>query len=594
MKRFFVGLLALIGGLTVVFIAATIALVITAARRTPSISSEVVLEWEIDEPLVEAHPEESLAGLFGRSKPTVRDVVEALERAAKDGRVKGLVAHISESPGSMAAVQELRDAVRAFRKSGKKAIAYADTYGEMGPGNGAYYFASAFDEVYVQPSGEVGLTGFAAETPFAKDALAKLGVKPQFGQRYEYKNAPNSFTEQGYTAAHREATEKYVGSLFSQLLSGVAQDRKLKEEEVRGWVDHSPLSGEQALAAKLVDGLLYRDEVYAKVREWSDDADLLYVGPYLKRSAPREHAGPRIALIYGVGAVVRGKGDSHPLSDEGNMASESVSAAFRAAVDDDEVKAIVFRVDSPGGSYIASDTIRREVQRARARGKPVVVSMAGLAASGGYFVAMEADRIVAQPGTLTGSIGVYGGKMVTAGLWEKLGVNWETIAFGKNANMMSSDQDFTPEQRALFDASLDRIYQDFTAKAAAGRKLPVERLREVAKGRVWTGEDAKGLGLVDVLGGYPAALALAQELAKLPKDATPQIQVFPRPKKAAEWLAELLGEEAEENSEEEGTHARSFMTSFSAQVRSLARKVSQVQMLEQGGVLSAPVSVPRQ
>jgi protease-4 len=228
-----------------------------------------------------------------------------------------------------------------------------------------------------------------------------------------------------------------------------------------------------------------------------------------------------------------------------------VALALRKAADDPKVKAILFRVDSPGGSYVASDTVRREVQHAHEKGKPVIVSMATYAASGGYFVSMEADKIVAQPGTLTGSIGVFGGKMVTADFWEKLGVNWETIALGKDATMYSTDSDFTAEQWAKNEASLDRVYADFTQRAAKGRNLPLEQLQSLAKGRVWTGEDAKAKGLVDELGGFPKAMELAKEAAKLPKDAQVRVQVFPRKKQAAEIISEMLGGGGGDNSEDE-------------------------------------------
>jgi protease-4 len=233
------------------------------------------------------------------------------------------------------------------------------------------------------------------------------------------------------------------------------------------------------------------------------------------------------------------------------MGGDSVALALRKASDDPKVKAILFRVDSPGGSYVASDTVRREVQHAREKGKPVIVSMATYAASGGYFVSMEADKIVAQPGTLTGSIGVFGGKMVTADFWSKLGVNWETIALGKDASMYSTDADFTPEQWAKNEASLDRVYSDFTQRAAKGRNLPLEQLQSLARGRVWTGEDAKARGLVDELGGFPKAMELAKEAAKLPKEAQVRVQVFPRKKQTAEIISEMLGGGGGDNSEDE-------------------------------------------
>ena len=555
MKRFFIGSLALVGGLTVLFVGAVLGLVMLGAASKPGVPDRVVLELELDEPLVEHEVEESLASAFGQERLTVRDVVDALEKAGKDARVKGLVVRLNGTPGSTAVVQELRDAVKAFRATGKKAVAFADTLGEGGGATGSYYLASAFDEIYIQPSGDVSVIGAAVETPFARDALARLGVKPRIGQRHEYKNAVNTYTQQGYTPQHREATEAFLTSLFGQVVKGVAEGRKLSEEQVKAAVDAAPLLGQAAVDAKLVDGLLYRDEVYAKVKEEAGEgARLLFLDKYLGRAGRPHVSGPTVALIYGAGGIMRGRSQANPMSGEVTMGSETVAAAFRKAVEDPRVKAIVFRVDSPGGSYVASDTVRREVQRAREKGKPVIVSMGTYAASGGYFVAMDADKIVAQPGTLTGSIGVYGGKMVTAELWEKLGVNWESVGAGKNATMFSSDMDFTPEQLAKNEASLDRVYEDFTAKAAAGRKLPVEKLREVAKGRVWTGEDALARGLVDALGGFPKALELAKEAAKL--EGGVRVEVFPKKKGTAEVLAELLGEKPGDSSEEEGAGVR--------------------------------------
>jgi protease-4 len=559
MKRFFIGSLAVVGGLSLLLGGAILGLVMLGAASKPGVPGNVVLELELDEPLAEYVPEDSLASAFGPGKQTVRDVVDALEKAGGDERVKALVVKVNGTPGSTAVVQELRDAVKAFRAKGKKAVAYADTFGEGGGGTGAYYLASAFDDIYLQPSGDLSLLGPAIETPFARDALAKLGVKPRIGQRHEYKNAVNTYTQQGFTAEHREATERFLTSLFGQMVKGVAEGRGLSEDEVKAAIDAAPLLGKQAVEAKLVDGLLYRDEVYEKVKaEAGGGAKLLYVRKYLERvGRPNARGEATVALIYGAGGIARGQSQTNPMSGEVTMGSETVAASLRKAVEDARVKAIVFRVDSPGGSYVASDTVRREVQRAREKGKPVVVTMGTYAASGGYFVAMDADKIVAQPGTLTGSIGVYGGKMVTAELWEKLGVNFEAMGMGKNATMYSSDADFTPEQLAKNEAFLDRVYEDFTAKAAAGRKLPVEKLREVAKGRVWTGEDAKERGLVDELGGFAVALKLAKEAAKL--EGPVRVELFPKKKSAAEVLSEMLGEKQGDSSDEEGAGVRMWM-----------------------------------
>jgi protease-4 len=552
MKRFIVGALATIGALSILGFFGFIFLIVVASSSKPGVPSNLVLELDLTKPLAEQVPEDSLAGAFGNPETTMRDVLDALEKGAKDDRVKSLLVHV-EQVGSLAAAQELRDAVKAFRASGKKAIAFTDSFGEGGNATGAYYLAAAFDEVYIQPSGDVNLTGLAMETPFARDMFAKVGVQPRIGQRYEYKNAVNTYTEQTFTAPHKEAMEKLLGSFYSQIVRGIAEDRKLSEDEVKALIDRAPLLGQAALDAKLVDGLLYRDQVLEKVKkEAGEGARLLFVDKYVER-AGRPHAtgDSTIALVYGVGGISRGKSNSNPLSGDQTFGGDSVALALRKATDDERVKAIIFRVDSPGGSYVASDTVRREVQRAREKGKPVIVSMATYAASGGYFVSMEADKIVAQPGTLTGSIGVFGGKMVTADFWSKVGVNWETIAFGKDATLYNTDSDFSPEQWAKNEAMLDRIYADFTQKAATGRHLPLEKLQSVAKGRVWSGEDALANGLVDALGGYPKALELAREAAKLSKDAEVRVQVYPRKKEAAELISELLGGGEGDNSEDE-------------------------------------------
>ncbi|MBX5480747.1 MAG: signal peptide peptidase SppA [Myxococcaceae bacterium] len=554
MKRFIVISLAAIGALTLAFVVFVFGLAILAAGSKPAVPAKVVLELKLDDDLPEIANESPFEAL-GEKKMTMRDVLDALERAGDDDRVQGLVAYIGRSPGSPAGIEELRDAIKAFRAKGKTAVAWTDSFGESGNGNGVYWLATAFDEISLQPSGGVGLLGFNAEQPFLKDTLDKLGVKPELGARYEYKNAVNMFTEEGFNGPHREATERYLTSIFDAMVKDIAADRKLTEEQVRTLIDGGPVLSEEALKAKLVDRLEYRDEVYDRIKNgFGKGAELLYLDKYLERAGrPHQVGESTIALIYGVGQVQRGKSSEvSPLSGEGAMGSETLSAAFRRASEDPSVKAIVFRIDSPGGSYVASDTIRREVQRAREKGKPVIVSMGNVAASGGYFVAMEADKIVAQPGTITGSIGVFSGKFVTRDLWAKLGVNWDNVQVGKNADIFSTDHEFTPEQRARLDAELDFVYRDFTTKAAAGRKLPLEKLQAVARGRVWTGADAKEIGLVDELGGLPRAMELAKTAGKIGPTEPYRVQVFPKPKTGFEALLYAMGAEREgDNSENE-------------------------------------------
>lgn len=531
-RRFVVRALATMGALVLIgLVLASVSMLV--ARK--SVPSKVILEADFEKHLVEYVPDDPVARIVSGKAPTILGVVEALERASKDKRVVGLIARVGEAGLSLAEIQEIRDAVMAFRHSGKPAIAYAETFGEGGKGNGSYYLATAFDEIYLQPSGDVGLAGLMVESPFLRGTLDKLGFVPRLDHRAEYKNAMNALTEKKFTPAHREATEKFMESAFGQMVKGIAQARKMPEEQVRALIDRGPFLGEEALKARLVDKLAYRDDAYAEIKKKSGKhAKFLYLSKYLGRAGSPYDSGTAVALIYGVGGVNRGKSGYSPLFQEVTMGADTLAAAFRAAVDDKSVKAILFRIDSPGGSYVASDTIWRETVRAKKAGKPIIVSMGGVAGSGGYFVAMSADKIVAQPSTLTGSIGVFAGKMISTNFWDKLGISWDEVHTSSNAMVFTGLKDYTPEQWARFEGWLDRIYDDFTTKVAAGRKLPREKVLEIAKGRVWTGEDAKALGLVDELGGFPAALKLVREAAGLAADAKIELKQFPARKSPLE------------------------------------------------------------
>ncbi len=528
MRKFLGRMLMLIGAWVVVM---AVVGTISTLMSKESVPDKVVVEIDFEREFAEYIPDDPLASILMEQTVSVRDLVEALQQAADDDRVLALVARAGNPRMGLAEIQEVRDAVLAFRQSGKPAIAYAETFGEFGPGNGAYYLASAFDEIYLQPSGDIGLTGLMAESSFVSGTFEKLGIIPRMDHRYEYKNALNMFTEKKYTPPHREAILQIIESQFGQIVQGIADGRGLEAGHVRGLVDRGPFLGRQALAEKLVDGLMYRDEVFARVEDTvGDDAQRLGLLSYLRRMGRPHTDGDAIALIYGVGGVRRGKSEYSAAFSGPTMGADSVSAAFRAAVQDKAVKAILFRVDSPGGSYVASDTIWRETIRAKEAGKPVIVSMGNVAGSGGYFVAMAADKIVAQPGTITGSIGVLGGKMLTAELAEKIGLSSDEVHTSTNANMWSSSLDYTPEQWTRITAWLDRVYEDFTGKVAEGRGLSQEQVHAVAKGRIWTGEDAKGIGLVDELGGFPVALQLAKDAAGIAEDAGVYLKLFPAPK----------------------------------------------------------------
>jgi len=550
MKKALTRFFAIIGLIAVLYV---VVILVVLVQRRPSVPSKAVLEINLERPAVEYVPSEPLAQIFLKDKMVIRDTVDTLDRAADDSRVAGLVARIGGGTLGMAKTQEIREAVQRFRAKGKFAYAFSETFGEVGPANNSYYLATAFDQIYLQPSGDIGLTGFILESPFVTGTLEKLGMRFHGDHRYEYKTALDLLTEKKYTPAAREADQRIIDSWLAQLKQGVSDGRHIPADQFQSIVDRGPYLGQEAVDAKLVDRLAYRDQVYDDAKKKAgEDAKLLYVDRYLEAAGRPHDKGKTIALIYGLGGVQRGNSDYDPSSGSSSMGSDTVTSAMRAAVDDKDVKAILFRVDSPGGSYVASDAIWREVIRARQAGKPVVVSMGDLAGSGGYFVAMAADKIVAQPGTITASIGVLGGKLLTSGLWDRLGLSWDEVHNGANALMWTGTHDYSPAEWARFEAWLDRVYADFTSKVADGRHLPKDKVLQIAKGRIWTGEDAKNIALVDELGGYAEALALAKRSAQIPQGEEVNLEVFPRKKNP---LAALLSPGAESGEHEAATRA---------------------------------------
>ncbi len=534
--------LMVIGALTTVAAAGVAAALIFFSMHTPGIPEKTVLTLDLDRNVVEYGSGKLTPwSAFRKAGPELWEIVAAIERAAEDDRVVGLAARVGSSGMGLARIQELRDAVRTFRQSGKPTYAFAESFGEFGPGNGAFYLAAAFEKIYLQPSGDVGLTGLLAQSYFLKGTLEKLDVKYALEQREEYKGIKELFTENGYTAAQIEALTRILESLTEQLTAGISRGRGLSRATVGDLMLQAPFSAREALEAKLVDGLHYRDEVDGLIRgKLGPDVAFLPLSRYRQRLEDRGGDSATVALIYGLGQIHRGRSRYRTLTGENSMGSDSIARAFRRAVDDDDVRAIIFRVDSPGGSYVASDVIWREVRQARKKGKPVIVSMGNVAGSGGYFVAAPADRIVAQPATLTGSIGVAAGKMVTRGLWDKLGVSWDQVTGNANATFWSTLQDYDPNQRKRLERLLDVVYDDFMSKVAQGRKLSREQVMAIARGRVWTGADAREHGLVDELGGYAATLRAARDAAGVAPEAAIRLRLFPRRRSVMWRLAEDL------------------------------------------------------
>ncbi|SOJ53481.1 Protease 4 [Mycobacterium simulans] len=509
--------------------------------RHHGVPNGCVLEFNLRSMPPETTGFDPFAIVTGAGRPmALRDAVAAIHRAADDPRVAGLIARVQLPPSPIGAVQEMRAAIAAF-SAVKPSLAWAETY----PGTLSYYLASAFGEVWMQPSGGVGLIGFASNAMFLRDALHKAGIEAQFVARGEYKSAANLFTEDGYTDAHREAVTRMLESIQDQVWQAVAESRNLEVGALDELANRAPLLRDDAVASGLIDRIGFRDEAYARMAELvgaEDNSDekppRLYLARYASSarsrlapsmpSIPGRRSKPTIAVVTLEGTIVNGRGGPQFLPiGPSSAGGDTIAAALREVAADDSVSAIVLRVDSPGGSVTASETIWREVQRARDHGKPVVASMGAIAASGGYYVAMGADAIVANPGTITGSIGVITGKLVVRDLKDRLGVRSDTVRTNANADAWSINAPFTPQQQAHREAEADLFYTDFVDRVAQGRNLSAEAVDIVARGRVWTGADALERGLVDELGGFRTAVRRAKVLAGLDEDTEVRIVSYP-------------------------------------------------------------------
>ena len=513
--------------------ATRIAATVTKLRQRRT--GPLILELDLTEGIAEGPPQDPLSALLTIRRTRLPDLLEGLKRASTDDRVQALVVKVGGSRIGLAKIQELREAVQDFRQSGKLTVAWAETFGDFVRGNLPYYLATGFDRIYLQPSGTLGLTGVAVEQVFLHDALEKLGIDFQSAKRHEYKSAADQLTETGFTGPAREAAARLTESVAEQLIAAIAESRNKTPEQARELLQRGPFLAPQALEEGLVDGLGYRDEVYDQLhKEAGPDATLLYLQRYQRSHAltdlPRRlQKNPHerfVAMVYAHGAIRHGRSGRGGPGGGGGMGSDTVAAALRAAAGDERARAVVLRVNSPGGSYTASDVIWREVVRVRAAGKPVVVSMGDVAASGGYFISAPADVIVAQPGTITGSIGVILGKPVLRDMFGRAGVHTDTVAEGANATMFSSSRPFSDEEWERINVWLDAVYADFTEKVAAGRRMSAERVHELGRGRVWTGADAVANGLADETGGMSDAIAVARKRGGLP-DSAP-VRVYPR------------------------------------------------------------------
>lgn len=532
-------------GVVVVLLVFVVAGLAVGFSRGPSVPSNALLVLEVGGDLSETAPNDVVTYFQGARSPTVRSFVETLHKAKADSRVAAvLLKPTGFSSPYWAKVQELRDAVADFRTSGKPVYAYLEYADDR-----SYYLATAADRVLLMPTATLDLKGVATYALFLRGTFDKVGVVPDMHHIGAYKTAVNTYTETTYTPTHKEMDESLNRDLFEQIVRTVAQSRKKTDAEVRALVDEGPFLAEAALKAGLVDELVYEDQAVNTLKTRGAKTLTTLDGAQYARIPGTSLGlgkGPRIAVIYASGAIVDGTGGFDPLNGE-TLGSYSLRDAIRAARKDPAVKAIVLRVDSPGGSATASDVIWHELVAARDEKpeRPLIVSMSDLAASGGYYIAMPGQVIVAQPATLTGSIGIFGGKLVTGGVYEKVGAKIESTSIGRNAEMFSPVRPFNASELQKVEESLQSFYTGFVAKAAASRKMTTAQLEALAQGRVWTGQQAKANGLVDELGGLDRAVAIAKERAKIDPKASVELVSYPR----AKGLVELVGERVGGNSE---------------------------------------------
>ena len=527
--RFVIGFLLIA---TVISVGAMLLLYIVVAQE-PAVPARATLVLKPSGELLEVQPGFVLGG---GNELTVRGYVELIRKAKGDSRVTGILL----KPGGInspfwAKIQELRGALEDFKTSGK----YVHAWLEYG-GDREYYLASVADRVYLLPSASLDLTGVASYEVFLRGTFDWIGTYPDFLHVGDYKTAVNTYLEKTFTPAHREMSESLNRSQYEQLVRTIANAREKKEEEVRSLIDQGPFQPVEALRVGLIDEVAYEDELDDLVPElrgadYIDAED--YAAVWWEKTGVRRQS--RIAVINASGVINSGGSGFDPVNGA-VIGSDSLVEYIRDARADRSIKAIVLRVDSPGGSSTASDVIYRELSISRDNNRPVVVSMSDLAASGGYYIALGGDAIVAQPGTLTGSIGVYTGKFVMTGTLDKLGANIEATSSGKHAEIYSPDRKFTPDERKKIEESMQNVYDQFIERTAAARHMTPEKVDEVAQGRVWTGEQAKQLGLVDELGGLYTAIDMAKQRARIPADEEVDLVVYPPHRSLYEVLADQL------------------------------------------------------
>ncbi len=529
-KKYILRSFTFIGGFMVIM--ATLGWISALSRdHGMTLKDNIVLQVDLDQPFGDSGSSNPISVALHGYQPSLPELLGALELAAQDSRVKTVLVRLGDWQMPPATAQELRAAFVSLSAAGKTTFAFAHSFGELSAANSSYYLATGFNQIWLQPAGMVGLTGIAAEMPFFRALLDRFGITPQIMQRAEFKTAFENFTHKNITPANKQMLERMVGGLNQQLITAIAEGRKLPPATVQSLLAKGPFTATEAKEAKLIDRIQYADvAIKTAKKQAGKDSQQVHWQDYLyarhdELPAPKDDK--IIALITASGAIMNGESDYSQLGNT-TIGADTMTDAFTAAMDEKAVKAIVLRINSPGGTPVASETIRRLVVRAQKKHKPVVVSMGDVAASGGYWIAMNADRILALPATLTGSIGVVGGKMVVEDAAKEWQIGTAFIDGGiGNAGIWSPLSRYTPAQEVRINALMDQLYNQFTNRVSKARKIPPEKMADIAKGRVWLGSEAKALGLVDELGGLPEAFKAARTLAKIPDGERVAIVPYP-------------------------------------------------------------------
>lgn len=478
-----------------------------------------------------------LDDIVGGETMTLQDLITAIGIAAADPRIDGIVALIDNTTLEFAQVQDVARAIAGFRKSGKKTYVFSQGFGSLGQGNREYYLASFFDDIYMQPHTLIGLTGIDIEIPFAREVLDRIGINPEFYQRYEYKTAMMSFTDKEISDEYRGEMQRLSDALLNELKQGITANREL-HENIDDIINNAPYSAEKGLELGLVDAIMYLPELEKKLRD-EGHSGYVNISDYATQIKPNEGDLPTIAILYLNGIIDTGESTSD-FNGEYTVGSKTILAELAEIDRLKNLKALIVRIDSPGGSYNAADEIYFAIKDFKnVKQIPVIVSQGGYAASGGYFISLAGDKIIAEPTTITGSIGVLGGKFDFAGLWQKLGISWAQIKSGENADILSSNRPFSAKEKELFNESLDEIYRDFTAKVTENRPIK-QNIDTIARGRVWSGREAMKLGLVDEIGGLNEAVAAAKAASSIAPDVNFRLISYPREKTFGEKIYELL------------------------------------------------------